>query len=47
MRSIVKDMHLQVCPQQVEDEVVSKHPNSPLIFGEFTNWQPFPMTEIT
>jgi hypothetical protein len=36
-----------MCPVSIENEVAAKHPNSPLIFGDFTNWWPLPMTEIT
>lgn len=37
----------EVCPKEVEAAMAAKHPNVPLIFGDFTNWQPIPMIEIT
>jgi hypothetical protein len=36
-----------MCPVSQENEVAAKYPNSPLIFGDFTNWWPLPMIEIT
>jgi len=47
MRKLMDELYRQVCPKSTEDSVAAKHPLSPLIYGDFTNWQPVPMTEVT
>ena len=36
----------KLTPKEVEDEVVAKHPNAPLIYGDFTNWEPKPFLDV-
>jgi hypothetical protein len=47
MLRVMDEIYTQVCPKQIEDEVALRNPNNPLIYGDFTNWQPVPMVEIT
>jgi len=47
MEKILSALHSNVCSKQEEDEVAAKYPNRPLIYGDFTNWKPVPMVEIT
>ena len=47
MKKVMQAVYDEVSPKEVEDAVAAKYPNVPLIFGDFTNWQPLPMIEIT
>ena len=36
----------KLTPKQIEDEIVEKNPEVPIIYGDFTNWEPKPFFEI-
>ena len=38
MKKVMQAVYDEVCPKEVEAAMAAKHPNVPLIFGDFTNW---------
>ena len=32
--------------KELEDKLVEDHPNMPIIFGDFTNWEPKPFMDV-
>ena len=42
----IMDSLYKITPKETEDEVVSKNPEVPIIYGDFTNWEPKPLFEI-
>ena len=45
MRNIMEQLH-SVASKEKEDQIASENPRSPIIMGDFTNWQPKPFKEI-
>ena len=46
MRKVIEELH-EVTSKEEEDKVAHDNPTSPIIMGDFTNWKPKPMLEIT
>ena len=36
----------KLTPKEVEDETVAKYPDKPIIWGDFTNWEPKPFVDV-
>ena len=36
----------KLTPKEAEDKLVEEYPNMPIIFGDFTNWEPKPFMDV-
>ena len=36
----------KITPKEEEDKIVAENPEVPIIYGDFTNWEPKPLFEI-
>ena len=45
MKQILDELY-KITPKELEDKVVEENPEVPIIFGDFTNWEPKPLIEI-
>ena len=43
---MIDELHA-VTSKEEEDKVAHENPTAPIIMGDFTNWKPKPMHEIT
>ena len=46
MRNVIQKLH-QIVPKEEEYRIADANPCVPIIMGDFTNWKPKPMLEIT
>ena len=46
MRDVITELH-KVTSKEEEDHVAESNPRVPIIMGDFTNWKPKPLFEIT
>ena len=45
MSQIMEEIY-KITPKEVEDKIVTENPEVPIIYGDFTNWEPKPLFEI-
>ena len=45
MNQIMEEIY-KITPKEEEDKVVAENPEVPIIYGDFTNWEPKPLLEI-
>ena len=43
---MILDELYKMTPKEVEDAVVAANPDKPIIYGDFTNWEPKPFAEV-
>ena len=46
MRDVITELH-KVTSKEEEDRVADANPRVPIVMGDFTNWKPKPLFEIT
>ena len=45
MKLILTELYKHT-PKEAEDELAAKYPNAPIIYGDFTNWEPKPLMDV-